>query len=123
MAQEITVTARLSVSKGFLVQKTDPGTILVDMSGTTAIGGAQDIGTSTNAEAITMSDVSSAGYAFFRNTDTTNFVEIGTGTGVSFVPFLKLKAGEAAVCRLGTNAPTAKANVAAVKLQYYIIAD
>jgi hypothetical protein len=36
---------------------------------------------------------------------------------------MKLKAGEAAICRLGTNAPTAKANTAAVKLQYYIIAD
>jgi hypothetical protein len=123
MAQEITLTLKMSVSKGFLVQKNDPGTILVDMSGTTATGGAQDIGTSTNAETITMSDVSSAGYAYFRNTDATNFVEIGTGTGVSFAPFIKLKAGEAAICRLGTNTPTAKANAAAVKLQYYIIAD
>ena len=123
MAQEITVTARLSVSKGFLVQKMDPGAVLIDMSGTAAIGGAQDIGTSTNAESITMSDVSSAGYAWFRNTDTTNYVEIGTGTGASFAPFIKLKAGEIAVCRLGTNAPTAKANTAAVKLQYYILAD
>lgn len=123
MAQEITVTARLNVAKGYLVQKFDPGSVLVDLTGTTATGGVQDIGTSTNAEALSMSDVSSAGYAFFRNTDTTNYVEIGTGTGASFAAFLKLKAGEVAVCRLGTNAPTAKANSAAVKLQYFILAD
>lgn len=121
MAQEITVTARLSVSKGFLVQKFDPGTILVDMTGTTAIGGVQDIG--TTAEALSITDVSTAGYAFFRNTDTTNFVELGTGTAGSFASFAKLKPGETAVLRLGTNAPTARANTAAVKLQFYILAD
>lgn len=121
MAQEITVTARLSVSKGYLVQKFDPGAILIDMSGTTAAGGVQDIGTS--AEALTVTDVSTAGWAYFRNTDTTNFVEIGTGTAGSFVAFAKLKAGEACVLRLGTNAPTARANTAAIKLQFQIFAD
>lgn len=121
MAQEITVNLRMNVTKGYLSQKFEPGPILVDMSGTTATGGAQDIG--TTAETITMSDVTSAGYAYFRNTDTTNFVEIGTGTAGSFVAALKLKAGEVAVARLGTNAPTARANTAAVKLQYYILQD
>lgn len=121
MAQEITLTLKMSVAKGYLVQKFDPGTILVDMSGTTAIGGAQDIG--TTAEALTITDVSTAGFAFFRNTDSTNFIEIGTGTGGSFVAFAKLKAGEAAILRLGTNAPTARANTAAAKLQFYILAD
>jgi hypothetical protein len=39
------------------------------------------------------------------------------------VPFLKLKAGEAAVFRLGTNSPTAKAAASTVNLQYYILQD
>jgi len=121
MAQEITVTVRLSVAKGYLVQRFDPGAILVDMTGTTAIGGAQDIG--TTAEALSITDVSTAGWSYFRNTDTTNFVEIGTGTGGSFVGFLKLKPGEATACRITTNAPTARANTAAVKLQFYILQD
>lgn len=121
MAQEITLTLKMSVAKGYLVQKFDPGTILVDLTGTTAIGGVQDIG--TTAEALSITDVSTAGYAYFRNTDTTNFVEIGTGTAGSFVAFAKLKAGEAAILRLGTNAPTARANTASVRLQFYILSD
>lgn len=123
MPNEITVNVSLGVKNGFLSQSLTPGTILVNMTGTTATGGAQDIGTSTNAEAISMNDVSSAGYAFFRNTDTTNYVDIGSGTGTNFAAVVRLKAGEAGVFRLGTNAPTARANTAAVKLQYFILAD
>lgn len=123
MPNEITVNVSLGVKNGFLSQSLNPGTVLVNMTGTTAAGGAQEIGTSTNAEAISMNDVSSAGYAFFRNTDTTNYVDIGSGTGTNFAAVVRLKAGEAGVFRLGTNAPTARANTAAVKLQYFILAD
>jgi hypothetical protein len=120
MANEITINLKMSVANGFLTQRMDPGTLFADMSGTAAAGGAQDIGTS--GEAIGVGDVATAGYAFFRNCGPTNFVELGTGT-TTFVAFAKLKAGEAAVFRLGTNAPTARANTAAVKLQYLILAD
>lgn len=123
MPNEITVNVSLGVKNGFLSQSLTPGTILVTMTGTTATGGAQDIGTSTNAETISMNDVSSAGYAFFRNTDTTNYLDIGSGTGTNFAAVVRLKAGEAGVFRLGTNSPTARANTAAVKLQYFILAD
>lgn len=120
MANEITINLKMSVANGFLTQRMDPGTLFADMSGTAAAGGAQDIGTS--GEAIAIGDVATAGYAYFRNCGPTNFVELGTGT-TTFVAFAKLKAGEAAVFRLGTNAPTARANTAAVKLQYLILAD
>jgi hypothetical protein len=120
MANEITINLKMSVANGFLTQRMDPGTLFADMSGTAAAGGAQDIGTS--GEAIAIGDVATAGYAYFRNCGPTNFVELGTGT-TTFVAFAKLKAGEAGVFRLGTNAPTARANTAAVKLQYLILAD
>jgi hypothetical protein len=121
MANEIQVTTKLVVGKGFLVHTENPGIIQVNMTGTTASGGAQDIG--TTAEAITVTDVGTCGFAYFRNTSTTEFVELGTGTGGSFVAFAKLKAGECCVIRLGTNAPTAKAQTSSVKLQFYILAD
>jgi hypothetical protein len=121
MANEITINLKMSVANGFLTQRMDPGPLFADMSGTAAAGGAQDIG--TTAETIAVVDVASSGYAFFRNCGPTNFVELGTGTGGSFVAFAKLKAGEAAIVRLGTNAPTARANTAAIKLQYLILAD
>jgi hypothetical protein len=121
MAREITLNLKISTLKGDLNHTENAGTLFVDLTGTTAAGGAATV--TTTAAALTMGSVSSAGYAYFRNTGPTNYVEIGTGTGGSFVAFLKLKAGEAAICRLGTNAPTARANTASVALQYYILAD
>lgn len=121
MANEIQVTTKLAVSKGFLVHAENPGIIQVNMTGTTAAGGAQDIG--TTGETITVTDVGTAGYAYFRNTSSTEFVELGTGTAGSFVAFAKLKAGECCILRLGTNSPTARAQTSSVKLQFYILAD
>jgi hypothetical protein len=121
MANEIQITARLEVSKGFTYAAQLPAPILANLTGTAITSGVQAIGTS--AEALLMNDVTTAGYAYFRNTDATNFVEIGTGISTSFVSFAKLKAGEIAVIRLGTNAPTAKADTAAINLQYMILAD
>lgn len=120
MANEITLNLKMSALKGSLNHTENPGTLSVDLTGLTAIGGAATV--TTTATALAMGSVTSAGYAYFRNTGPTNFVEIGTGTG-SFVAFLKLKAGEAAICRLSTSAPTARANTASVQLQYYILAD
>ena len=120
MANEITLNLRLSVEKGFLRHREEPGTFSVDLNGSNATGGVQAIGTS--GEALSVTDVSTTGYAYFRNLGPTNFVEIGTGT-TTFVAFAKLKAGEAAIMRLATNAPTARANTAGVNLQYYILAD
>lgn len=121
MANEITVQAKLSVQKSFLNHTEYPGVLTFDMTGSNATGGAQNIG--TNVETITMGDVTTAGYSYFRNLGPTNYVDIGTGTGTNFASFIKLKAGEVAVGRLGTNAPTARANTAAVNLQYYILQD
>lgn len=120
MAREITLNLKIATLKGDLNHTENPGTLFVDLTGTTAIGGAATVLTSANA--LPMGSVTSAGYAYFKNTGPTNFVEIGTGTG-TFVPFLKLKAGEAAICRLSTNTPTARANTASVVLQYYILSD
>ena len=76
----------------------------------------------TTGEALSVTDVSTTGWSYFRNLGPTNYVDLGTGT-TTFVAFARLKAGEAAIMRLGTNAPTARANTAAVNLQYYILAD
>lgn len=121
MANEITLNLKLQVLKGSLAHLENPGAISVDLSGSTAVGGVQTIG--TVAEVLIMNDVTSPGYGFFRNTGSTNFVEIGTGTGGSFVAFAKLKAGEAAIMRLSTTTPTAKADTSSVGLQYFILAD
>jgi hypothetical protein len=122
MADEITLNLSIAAKKGYLSFSEKTGNFLVTMNGTTGAGGIQTIGTS--GELLGVTDVGTAGYAYFRNTSTTTNVEIGTGT-TSFVAFLKLKPGESAVCRLGTNAPSAKSSSASVSvdLQYFIFAD
>lgn len=77
----------------------------------------------TTHEALVMQDVSTAGLARFENLDTTNYVEIGVLVSSTFYPFLKLKAGEFQFVRLGTSAPYAKANTAAVRLDYEIFQE
>lgn len=121
MANEITLSLKLSVAKGFLAHSENPSTQSVTMNGTTATGGVQTIG--TTGEVLVVSDVGTCGYAYFRNTDATISVDIGTGTAGAFVAFLRLKAGECSVCRLGTNAPTARSVSSTVNLQYFILAD
>ena len=83
----------------------------------------QDIGTS--AEAVGTGDVASLGWAWFRNLDTTNYVEIGPDSAGSLVPFLKLKAGEVSgPIRLKPGITIkAQANTATVKLQMCILDD
>jgi hypothetical protein len=121
MANEISVSLRLAVNNGFIVHQENPGTNSLDMTGVVATGGIQSIG--TTEEILTMGDVTSPGYAYFRNCDKANYVEIGVKPAATFYPFAKLKYGEAAIIRLGTSAPYAKANTGAVSLQYYILAD
>lgn len=121
MANEITYNLQLKATNGSIVHDYRTGTLYADQSGSVATGGVQTIG--TTAEAFTMGDVATAGFAFFRNNGPTNYVEIGTGTGTNFTAFIKLKSGEGAVCRLGTNAPTGKANVSSVNVQYMILQD
>jgi hypothetical protein len=121
MANEITINLRLLVENGFLVHKEEPGTQSITMTGKRGCGGIQNIGTS--AEAVAVGDTGTAGWAFFRNTATANYVEVGVLVSATFYPFVKLKAGESCILRLGTNAPYALANTAAVDLQYYILSD
>ena len=122
MADEITYRNTLSVRKGTLVQAVDSGQSLATMTGTTSIGGVQTVGTSD--EALTIgSDVGTLGFAWFLNTATTNYVEIGVKPAGTFYPLIKLKAVESAGFRFGTNAPYVKANTASVNLHYVLYAD
>jgi hypothetical protein len=122
MSNEITFNTTLRAKNGNLDYLFAPGTLLFDQTSQVAVGGVQVIGTATNAEAIALGDVTTAGFAVFRNLDTANYVDIGTGTGTSFVASMRLYAGQPAVAPLHpTNVPTARANSAACNLQYFIL--
>ncbi len=124
MANEINFNASIQVRKGNYVDSFVPGSISLDLSDPSGDGGVQEIcnlATCAQGEAIGVTDVTSGGVFWFRNLDDTNFVEIGTQVSGTFYPFLRLKAGEYAVGRIGTSAPYARANSAVVKLQYRIL--
>jgi hypothetical protein len=68
-----------------------------------------------------MGDVLTAGYAFFRNLDTVNFVHVGIDVGGTFYPFLKLFPGQVGIAPLGTNSPYARFDTLAGLLEYGIL--
>jgi len=120
---DINLTGNLILTKGNLKRTltTTRGFDFVATAPTRAAGVAS-IGFAAH-EAIVMGDVSTAGWARFENLDSTNYVQIGIDVGAVFYPFVKLKATEFCFLRLGTNAPYAKANTAAVQLDYEIFQD
>lgn len=120
MANEITTAFTLNYSKnGIEESRTLSDEITV--SGDDYIAGTESVG--TTEEALEMGDVGTAGWAYFKNIDATNYVELGIVGSGTFYPFAKLKAGESCVLRLGTSTPYAKANTAACRLEYKIYED
>lgn len=124
MANEISVNATLAVRKGNLSEtRSTSGSFTLNAANPAKAAGIASIGFATH-EAIAIGDVATAGWARFKNVDATNYVEIGLVVSATFYPFLKLKAGEpAGPLRLGTNTIYAKANTAAVLLDYEIYDD
>jgi hypothetical protein len=122
MADEIKATSKLAVVNGYFKETLDPGTITVTQSALGGFKAVQIIGTS--AETVVTGDVATLGWAYFRNLDLTNYVDIGPdSTGI--VGFLRLKAGETAgPFRLKPGITIkAQANTGNVKLQVFVLED
>ncbi len=89
MADEITVTVSLSFTKGGKTSSMSSTAQTYDMAGVDYAQGTQSIATAETQ--ITLpADIGTAGWCFFKNTDTTDFVEIRPGTGTANC--VKLKA-------------------------------
>jgi hypothetical protein len=75
----------------------------------------------TSEEAINLAECTSPGWAFFKNADPTNFINLRVATGGAI--FAKLLPGEICVIRLGSGAqaPYAISDSAACMLHYLII--
>ena len=126
MANEISISTRLLAKKSFLNVDHNVGTVTADLSGSTSAAGIVSIPTTAGGTALSLDGITTAtmGYAFFRNIDATNYIEIGVQVGGTFYALVKLKAGEVALLRMNqTNPPYALANTATVVLQFTILAD
>lgn len=115
MANEIAASLSIKYAKG----KESAGlssSFFATQVGDKYEGGVQSIGTSE--EALAKGDVGTPGYVFVRNMDAVNFVQLGATTGVYSV---KIAAGQAALIPWNGAAILAKADTAAVEVEYLII--
>ena len=119
MADEITITYGLRVNKGGVSVQVPTTQQQYDMTGSRRCSNTQNIG--TTQEVLVTGDLATAGYGLFINLDATNFVEIGIVSGGTFYPTIKLLPGQIALAPLATLAIYAKADTAAVDLDYELI--
>ena len=122
MANEVTVTATLVYSDGSVASFTRTLSALgVTVTTKKFIHHVQSIGTSE--EALDLGElVAPLGWAWFKNLDSTNYVEVRMATGASN-DHVRMNAGEPALFRFGSDvtAPFAIANASAVLLEYIIV--
>lgn len=123
MANEIKLNWSLSVTQGNLNRRVPSATQNITMTETepAMAGGIIEVG--TTHEAIPLGDVATRGIGYVKNLGPTNFVEIGVLVSGTFYGLHKVKVGESYPIRFGSNAPYAKADTAAIKLEYEIYDD
>jgi hypothetical protein len=127
MANEITYSSRLSVTKGNLQIAYAPSALQPNLDNDTGSAGQQIIG--TTAEAVTIgTDTGTGGMAFFRNLSDAATITLSKATNTStFDPLLRLLPGEYVICRLQTTNVWAQAITVAggtqATLQYHILSS
>lgn len=117
MANEATVTVSLQFAKGSVDLTLSDAAKTFDVTGTRYQRAVQSVGTSE--EALDMGDITDPGWAYFRNLDASNFVEIRAATGDTAC--IRINAGESCCFRLVATAPFVMADTAAIDLEYMIV--
>lgn len=116
MAGELSLRVSLSFAKSSAEVQRSKG-ISVDVTGDAFTHEVQSVGTSEEALA-QGADLGTPGYVLILNLDGTNYVEVGSTTGVYDI---KLLAGEWACYRHNSATLYAKANTSACLVEYIII--
>ena len=98
---------------------TGSATKSVTITGAAAVKNIQNIGTSW--EALDLGEVTTPGITAGKNLDATNYVELSFDGGTT--AHLKAKAGEPFLFRPTGTTIHARANTAAVNLEYFIASD
>lgn len=119
MADELTLKASLSFTKGSTTVSLSLPATTFDVSGSNALHNRQVIG--TTEEAILLGDAAAGGYFFGINRDATNYIEIRPATGAA--DLIRLEPGDLCLFRLtdDATAPYAIANTASCELEYVIV--
>tara|TARA_R100001510_G_C7606802_1_gene171634 strand:- start:600 stop:1016 length:417 start_codon:yes stop_codon:yes gene_type:complete len=117
MADEIKMTAAITVLASNFNETINPGQISIDLPSGPVLAseaGLQTCATTAGGVDLKVGNVTSSndgGIFFFRNTDTTasNNIEIGENIGGTFYAWLLLQPGEFATGRLSSRYPAAQA--------------
>jgi hypothetical protein len=120
MANELSYSISATETKNGVTFSKSFTSLLASVSGDSPISNLQTIGTSD--ETLDIGDISTVGFIFAKNLDSTNYVQIGYTSGTYFG---RLKPGEACGIRLDASvtAVHAKANTGAIKLEYLLFPD
>lgn len=119
MADEISITLGWAYSKSGRVRTFNATLNKYDQSGEGVTEGVQSIGFAAHEALIINAEITTFGWAYFKNLNGTNYIEIGYDDTGTFRPFLKLLAGESCVCPINA-APYAQANTGACLLDYVV---
>ena len=127
MANEIKGTVILQIDKGNFHKKLPGSTsqFSATLATSTYVGtsGVFAVPTTAAGTAFDVSDLTAnGGFAYFKNLDATNYVEIGVQVAATFYGLVRLNTGEAAIFRIADRTNFfARANTAAVSLEYFTI--
>lgn len=119
MADELTLNTGWTYNKNGRKRVISPTVSQEDISGAGVVENMQAIGFAAH-EALVLGDVATPGFCYFRNSHATNYIEIGIDSTGTFVPFIKLMAGQSCFVWWGGTDPYAKANTSAINLDYAI---
>lgn len=121
MANELSINFKLAFSKSGQSLQIPSFVENIDVSSSARNAAVQNIGTTHEALALGDLTTSNTGATKITNLDPTNYVEIGIVVSATFYPVFVLPAGKFMWApRVSTNALYAKANTAAVNLEYYL---
>lgn len=116
MADEIRISTTIRYTKsGTAASHTQSFT--ADQTGDKYQAGVQSVGTAE--ESMDKGDIGTIGFFAFRNVDATNYVQFGITTGVYSIKCLAGQGG--LVSWNSSTAPYAKANTAAVEVDYLMV--
>ena len=125
MANEIQISWTARIVKGSLsLIRAFNAQFTLNAAAPNVAGLTKSIPTTAAGTALGLGSVATNGVGYFVNTDAANYVELGIQQGGTFYPFLRLNAGEGFPVRVAQGvAPYARANTAAVVLEYAICDD
>lgn len=119
MANELAISLSLTLQKNGATTSISSSASLT-VSGNASIKTVISVGTSW--EAIALGDVTAPlGMMFAKNLDATNYVELSYDTGTT--AHVKMKAGEPSLFRPSGTTLHARANTAAVLLEFFASSD